>query len=201
MKSQYRKHVAERVALSIPPLPLDAKQTSESCKLLKNSPEGQEEILKKAFQEVAFRANRLREWMEYEPVLRNVDNRFSQFYSEVRNTNKETLGGRIGTIQNIWVLFQESDMIELELFIKGVQHINQALVTDPSNQVSSLISIGKKIQDSIDDLVFKDLRTNSSEFQILLKGLISKRRNIVEKEIRELCELTGQTHLNIVHRY
>ncbi|MBD0302719.1 MAG: bifunctional aconitate hydratase 2/2-methylisocitrate dehydratase, partial [Tolypothrix sp. T3-bin4] len=45
MLEQYRKHVAERAALGIPPLPLDAKQTSELCELLKNPPEGQEEIL------------------------------------------------------------------------------------------------------------------------------------------------------------
>ncbi|MEH2414792.1 bifunctional aconitate hydratase 2/2-methylisocitrate dehydratase [Nostoc sp.] len=45
MLEQYRKQVAERAALGIPPLPLDAKQTSELCELLKNPPKGQEEIL------------------------------------------------------------------------------------------------------------------------------------------------------------
>lgn len=45
MLEQYRKHVAERAALGIPPLPLDAKQTSELCELLKNPPKGQEEVL------------------------------------------------------------------------------------------------------------------------------------------------------------
>ncbi|MEI1375057.1 bifunctional aconitate hydratase 2/2-methylisocitrate dehydratase [Nostoc sp. UHCC 0926] len=45
MLEQYRKHVAERAGLGIPALPLDAKQTSELCELLKNPPKGQEEIL------------------------------------------------------------------------------------------------------------------------------------------------------------
>ncbi len=45
MLEQYRKHVAERAALGIPPLPLDAKQTSELCELLKNPPKDQEDIL------------------------------------------------------------------------------------------------------------------------------------------------------------
>jgi aconitate hydratase 2 / 2-methylisocitrate dehydratase len=45
MLEQYRQHVAERAQLGIPPLPLDAKQTSELCELLKNPPKGQEEIL------------------------------------------------------------------------------------------------------------------------------------------------------------
>ncbi|MEH1939059.1 MAG: bifunctional aconitate hydratase 2/2-methylisocitrate dehydratase [Nostoc sp.] len=45
MLESYRKHVAERAALGIPPLPLDAKQTSQLCELLKNPPKGQEDIL------------------------------------------------------------------------------------------------------------------------------------------------------------
>ncbi|WP_104910105.1 bifunctional aconitate hydratase 2/2-methylisocitrate dehydratase [Nostoc sp. 'Lobaria pulmonaria (5183) cyanobiont'] len=45
MLESYRKDVADRGALGIPPLPLDAKQTSELCELLKNPPKGQEEIL------------------------------------------------------------------------------------------------------------------------------------------------------------
>ncbi|MEH2023458.1 bifunctional aconitate hydratase 2/2-methylisocitrate dehydratase [Nostoc sp.] len=45
MLESYRKHLAERAALGIPPLPLDAKQTSELCELLKNPPKGQEDVL------------------------------------------------------------------------------------------------------------------------------------------------------------
>ena len=45
MLESYRKHAQERAALGIPPLPLDAKQTSELCELLKNPPEGESEFL------------------------------------------------------------------------------------------------------------------------------------------------------------
>jgi aconitate hydratase 2 / 2-methylisocitrate dehydratase len=45
MLEQYRQHVAERAQLGIPPLPLDAKQTSELCELLKNPPEGETDTL------------------------------------------------------------------------------------------------------------------------------------------------------------
>ncbi|HYW20920.1 MAG TPA: bifunctional aconitate hydratase 2/2-methylisocitrate dehydratase [Nodularia sp. (in: cyanobacteria)] len=45
MLEQYRHHVAERAQLGIPPLPLDAKQTSELCELLRNPPEGEEDTL------------------------------------------------------------------------------------------------------------------------------------------------------------
>ena len=45
MLEQYRQHVATRAALGIPPLPLDAKQTSELCELLKNPPAGEEQVL------------------------------------------------------------------------------------------------------------------------------------------------------------
>ncbi|BAY31474.1 bifunctional aconitate hydratase 2/2-methylisocitrate dehydratase [Nostoc carneum NIES-2107] len=45
MLELYRQHVVERAELGIPPLPLDAKQTSELCELLKNPPKGEEDTL------------------------------------------------------------------------------------------------------------------------------------------------------------
>jgi aconitate hydratase 2 / 2-methylisocitrate dehydratase len=45
MLAAYRQHVAERAALGIPPLPLDANQTQELCELLKNPPTGEEATL------------------------------------------------------------------------------------------------------------------------------------------------------------
>ncbi|MBW4677117.1 MAG: bifunctional aconitate hydratase 2/2-methylisocitrate dehydratase [Desmonostoc geniculatum HA4340-LM1] len=45
MLEQYRQHVVERAQIGIPPLPLDAKQTSELCELLKNPPKGEENTL------------------------------------------------------------------------------------------------------------------------------------------------------------
>ena len=45
MLESYRQHVAERAALGIPPLPLNAQQTSELCELLKNPPPGEQETL------------------------------------------------------------------------------------------------------------------------------------------------------------
>ena len=42
MLQEYKKHVAERAALGIPPLPLDAKQTAELIELIKNPPAGQD---------------------------------------------------------------------------------------------------------------------------------------------------------------
>ena len=38
MLKAYRDHVAERAALGIPPLPLDAKQTAELIELIKAPP-------------------------------------------------------------------------------------------------------------------------------------------------------------------
>ena len=45
MLQAYRQHVAERVALGIPPLPLTAQQTGEVIELLKNPPAGEEATL------------------------------------------------------------------------------------------------------------------------------------------------------------
>jgi aconitate hydratase 2/2-methylisocitrate dehydratase len=45
MLESYRKHVEERASRLIPPLPLDAQQTSQLCELLKNPPLGEEQTL------------------------------------------------------------------------------------------------------------------------------------------------------------
>ncbi len=45
MLEAYRQHVAQRAALGIPPLPLNAQQTSELCELLKNPTEEEKEEL------------------------------------------------------------------------------------------------------------------------------------------------------------
>ena len=45
MLELYRQHVAERAALGIPPLPLDAQQTSELCELLKQPTASESETL------------------------------------------------------------------------------------------------------------------------------------------------------------
>ena len=45
MLEAYRQHVAERAALGIPPLPLNAKQVAELIELIKNPPAGEGEFL------------------------------------------------------------------------------------------------------------------------------------------------------------
>jgi aconitate hydratase 2/2-methylisocitrate dehydratase len=45
MLKAYREHAAERAALGIPPLPLDATQTAELIELIKNPPQGEDAFL------------------------------------------------------------------------------------------------------------------------------------------------------------
>src|SRR6195952_4271332 len=45
MLEAYRQHVAERAALGIPPLPLDAQQTAAVIELLKAPPAGEDAFL------------------------------------------------------------------------------------------------------------------------------------------------------------
>ncbi|MEO0515920.1 MAG: bifunctional aconitate hydratase 2/2-methylisocitrate dehydratase [Cyanobacteria bacterium P01_A01_bin.116] len=45
MLESYRKHVEQRAALNVPPLPLDAEQTAALCDLLKSPPAGEEDFL------------------------------------------------------------------------------------------------------------------------------------------------------------
>jgi len=50
MIEQYRKHVAERAAEGLPPLPLNPEQTAQLCALLASPPAGQERMLLDLFE-------------------------------------------------------------------------------------------------------------------------------------------------------
>ena len=50
MIEKYQKHVAERAAQGIPPLPLNAEQTEQLCELLTSPPAGQERLLVDLFE-------------------------------------------------------------------------------------------------------------------------------------------------------
>lgn len=45
MLKAYRQHAAERDVLGIPPLPLNAEQTTELCEQLQQPPEAEKEYL------------------------------------------------------------------------------------------------------------------------------------------------------------
>lgn len=45
MLEAYRKHVAERAAEGLPPLPLDAQQVADLVETIKNPPAGEETLL------------------------------------------------------------------------------------------------------------------------------------------------------------
>ena len=51
MLEAYRKHVEERAALGIPPLPLDAAQTAALIELIKAPPQGEEEFCHPRFRQ------------------------------------------------------------------------------------------------------------------------------------------------------
>src|SRR3990172_7153886 len=50
MIESYERHVSERAAQGLPPLPLNAQQTEELCGLLKSPPAGQEQLLLNLFE-------------------------------------------------------------------------------------------------------------------------------------------------------
>ena len=50
MIESYERHVSERAARGLPPLPLNAQQTEELCGLLKSPPAGQEQLLVNLFE-------------------------------------------------------------------------------------------------------------------------------------------------------
>lgn len=151
-----------------------------------------------ALRDVAFRANRLREWMELERPLRIVELSFNRFNEEQRKANKNTFGGKADELAVLWSRCRDTELVDLASFAGGIRHINQPLPPDPGNRptpqaiIQELVQVGDQIETAIVDVAFEALRTNCVEFQRRLLSLIADRRNIANVEVLELCNITLQ---------
>src|ERR1044071_5970443 len=85
--------------------------------------------LQEAFQEVAFRANRLREWMALDSCFRALAVRFGDFNQEVESVvgpppviaaNSQT------RLRQLWNRCKETELVDLQVFTDGVRHINRS---------------------------------------------------------------------------
>ena len=157
------------------------------------------QTLQETFQEVADRANRLREWMELEPYLRSLETSFDLFNREVRlaaGPPPDIGQATVARLNDLWSRCQDTDFIDLQSFAQGVQYINQPLTLDGDNDpgpqldISSLVHKAGLIQQTLVNVAINELRQRCTDFQRVLNGQVADRRNMVRREVRELCELT-----------
>jgi hypothetical protein len=164
--------------------------------------------LKQAFQEVAFRANRLREWLELDKTLRSLVVSFGDFHNEVKaivgpppNMNPASLA----RITDLWNRSRETDFIDLQAFSAGVKHINRSSAAEvagapeaggmPRVNISTLVQLVESVEQSLANQAMNDLAQRCLQFQRTLRGQVADTQQIVRRELTELCEMTLQLKL------
>jgi hypothetical protein len=177
-------------------------------------PEIKEDAFKsllEAFQEVAFRANRLREWMELDRYLRSLERRFSEFDSEVRTTvgPPPNLAGGLSRISLMWTRCQETELMDLQTFADGSRHINRSSWNEQGNgaqantsgmrvvSIADLIKVVGGLEQALTNQALLELSQQCNLFRKTLAAHVADRQHIVTIEVQEMCELTIRLRMQL----
>ena len=169
--------------------------------------------LQEAFLEIAFRANRLREWVDLNRDLDNLKRSFDDFSVEVNRVMKN---GGVGDSQLLferWARCSDTDLLDLENACDNFQYISRvargeppaaaagaapgeaALLTKVS--LEALFDLKKKIQKDLDDASFKQLQQRCLVFDQTLKKEVSRYKQSVKQELINLCNMTAQVRMQL----
>jgi hypothetical protein len=159
------------------------------------------QTLVRALGDVAYRANRLKEWTQLFSPLRSIDSRLEEFRRELdRSLNpekKQLRDGTVAVLSELWERCRISDLLELQNFVEGINHINQPLPAEGKGgppRVDQLVQdlgrLDQAIAQALGEQAAPALQMHSSEFQRLVKKHLVFQRQRVETEIGQLCELT-----------
>jgi len=161
------------------------------------------QALQESFGEVAFRANRLREWIRFHERLRALENSFSTFRREVvRAVGPPTNFDDViqNRLRELWSNCQDNDLAELEYFRDGVRYISHPLSKDPNAppsqrfDVIQVITVCAQIRQALNDLSIVQLGQRSGELEMALRLQFTSQRRAVQQEIEELYLLTNSLH-------
>jgi hypothetical protein len=170
--------------------------------------------LQEAFQEVAFRANRLREWMELDRYLRFLERRFSDFHSEVQRIAgppPNLVADSFPRLNSMWARYRETELVDLQTFAAGVRHINRSSWNEQMNgnasqanassmrviNITNLDQLTETLEQALTGLAINDLAQRCALFRRTLNGQIADRQNIVNTEVQEMCELTIRLRMQL----
>ena len=150
--------------------------------------------------DISYRSNRIREWLELEPRLRNLENSFQSYFQKIDRINFSAgvSKSRMADIRQSWNNCNITDIEDLKSFALNVESINKTLpVSDEippaplvDTWIQELLALSCQIQTDLDDSSFKDLKQHCTDFQKALYARIADRRNLLALEVKQLCEST-----------
>jgi hypothetical protein len=163
--------------------------------------------LVQAVTDISYRSNRLREWLELEPRLRNLENTISDFFQKVDKINPAAVPSkaRMNEIKQSWNHCKITDIEDLKSFALSVQNINKTLPVTTGTPIAPLVdtwiqellTISDQIQTDLDNLSIMDFKQDCAKFQMVLYARIADRRNLLAWEVKELCESTIRLRIKL----
>ena len=169
-----------------------------------NTPDLQ--LIQDRFLEVAFRANRLREWTGLDVPLQKLDGRFSEFHTVVKEIIAQGNNAGMPRLQDLWFRCRTFELEDLKNWVAGARYISKTtwrapvdgapLPADSLNMpvvnVNDLFQLVDRFTQGLADEAPRALIGPCMEFRIALNGLHFRRQQSISEEITELCSLTSR---------
>lgn len=161
--------------------------------------------LENVVKEITNRSNRLREWIDLEPRLRNLQTSFGDIYEKVDQISGIPKSNRMALIKRSWNICKITDIEDLKSFALSAQHIKNTLPSSDGAPpaplvdawIQELLQLGNQIQNDLNDTAVVSLKSHCTQFQQALYAHIADQRNLLGREVRELCELAIQLRLKV----
>lgn len=163
-------------------------------------------LLQESFQEVAWRSQRLREWLGLERIYKNLNQNFIRYLELVEEVTEKKDDIAVIEIKKrlkrAWSSWRETDMVELEGVSKSAMFITQVIeAAGPVSPLSAnnstlhcvnlkdLLDLCPLIEAAQDELAFETLNKLSTQFKNILTSQIIDRQNSMMSEINFLIEM------------
>jgi aconitate hydratase 2/2-methylisocitrate dehydratase len=171
MIEEYRKHVAERAAKGIPPLPLNPEQTEQLCRLLASPPAGQEQLLLDLFE------NRVPPGVDpaakvKAAFLGQILNGTARSYLISKARAVEILGTMLGgyNVEHLIAALQDAEVADAA--VKALSHTT--LVYDAFNDVERLAKTNKAAKKVLESWAAAEWFTSRPELPAEIKVKVFK---------------------------
>jgi hypothetical protein len=154
--------------------------------------------LKETFEEVASRANRLKEWVGYHEKLQSLKNSFGVVLYEVRDGITQNGFGpnALSRITNNWNTCRDTDLLTLQIFHEEVQFIDKPLGANARTRydAAKFFQLRDSIEADVVGLSANNLKTHCFEFDTALTFQFAIVRTALQNELAQLCDLTKELH-------
>jgi hypothetical protein len=163
---------------------------------------GDLQTIEDGFLEAAYRANRLREWAVFDGYLQSLDRRVNDYHAEIKKSVESGKDNLIDIVE-IWNKINFIEWADLQNFAGGVRWINKSTWESqngallPANAVnmkvlniSNLTQTFGEVEKSLKLEALKPLVDPCNLFRKFISVQKSERQQIVNEEIKDLCELT-----------